>query len=193
MMNELWVLQFSLGLVSLLCFAMFALRLIRIFELQAEAYAVAKQATENFYILVDELLKDPETPEAIKTLLYDVLIIVTEDEIGQKACQRFMNMMTTEHEEPHADSNSLLNRELESLSSSRTDLYNKVLEALREGIYSVIYSHAYTLRSSRSMRVTMTMAKTTRRSQLVKTAETFEQYLTDLRPRFPDDGDTVAA
>jgi hypothetical protein len=146
--------------------------LINRLTFRGDLLAVASAATRKFYSQADELFTESNLPDDLKSVLYDVVLAVTKDDIGRLVCQDIMKA----DDRPHKDSG--LEASLRTLIRDHPGIASRFLDAVRLGMTSILYSHAYSMR-----RAAITIAKTTNdQSGLVRAAEALERKLGEIIP-----------
>jgi hypothetical protein len=139
---------------------------------RGDLLAVAGAATKKFYSQADELFTEPNLPNDLKSVLYDVLLAVTRDDIGKVVCRDIIK------EDDSVRRDSGLEASLDALIRDQPSIAAKFLDVMRLGMTSILYSHAYSM-----PRAAVTIAKTTNdQSGLVRAAEVLERKLGEIIP-----------
>ncbi len=157
-------------LVLFIGFVAAAYALIGRLTLRAEVLGVARSATEDLYAKADELLRDPTLPDDLKGVLYDVLLAVTNDELGKAA----FKAISEPNLQPSREFG--LKEALDALRQNNPTLADQFFDALRAGMASIVCSHAFS-----SRQITVTLARNvSERKHLVRTTEQVERRLGEI-------------
>jgi predicted transposase YbfD/YdcC len=142
---------------------------------RGDLLAVASAATKKFYSQADELFRDPNLPEDLKALLYDMLLAVTKDDVGKLVCQALVKV----DDRPRARRDGGLEASLKTLIREHPGVAAKFLDVVRLAVTSIVYSHAYPMR-----RAAIAVAKTAANDQsgLVRAVEALERKLGEAMP-----------
>lgn len=145
----------------------------RRFRQRAAIFRLAYDATASFYAQADELFKEPELPDTLKAVLYDVLLAVTKDDVGQIAFDAIS------YADAPPPAGSPLSEAVEELYTKHPVLAGRFFDALRSGIVSVVCSHAHSDHS-----ISATIVKAISSVEVVKKAELVERGLVKYRPAY---------
>jgi hypothetical protein len=146
MMIEMTFSNSDLHLVLTVAFASligFLLQSIRTTQKRSEHLHFAIMASEDFYDRAEILLKDPAMPEALRDVIYDIALAVTDERAGKKVMYLLIKFVA---EEKHKGRVSQPKKEylelLDELRRTRGDLYDTFHEALSASFAAIVFAHA---------------------------------------------------
>lgn len=158
--------------LAVLAIVLLAYLLINRLTFRGDLLAVASAATKRFYSQADELFREPDLPDDLKSVLYDVLLAVTKDDLGRLVCQDILRA----DDRPRRD--SALAASLKVLRRDHPAVAAKFFDVVRLGVSSILFSHGYSMRHA-----AITIAKTANdQSGLVRAAEALERTLDEIVP-----------
>jgi hypothetical protein len=170
--------QYSNWLIAAVLFVIISYDIINHWNARAYVYRVAQSATRDFYATADLLLAHPNVPETLKTVLYDLLVAVTDDKLGKRAFDIIMRVATEGTGSPSRHANSL-RAALGELRQQHPDLADQLIDAFRDGFWAIVCGHGHA-----DSKVTITGVRTTSHNDLlVKVAGVIEKQIDALKPR----------
>ena len=137
-------------------------------ERAAVIYQCAFEATKEFYVIAEEIMSDPATPETVSDMIYDMTFFVTEDKVGKAVYEHISEAFGSARKPKESG----VYKDFVALSKHRLDLYEKVGEALSIWIFCMAAVHGHS-----DLKVTRTMVGATDRPTLFSVAEKLLAWL----------------
>lgn len=156
--------------VVLACLAVmyFAHTAIGKLERDTEQLVAAREALQSFYEIADQVMVADELPEALKQVVYDLLLVTTHNEVGKKAYEILKEVMM---ERPKYDHGSVMQSALAELGKTRPDLAHQYSTALRMAFAALLLNYCHDDAS-----ITIEIV----RSEPLETAGRFERKIASL-------------
>ena len=134
---------------------------------RAQLLAVACAQTQKFYADVDNLFREPDLPDDLKSVLYDLLFAVTDDRKGRIAFKAIVGRPRN----PKPVANNWLADAVADLRKKDPELSNRFIDALRVGLSSLLATYATSIG-----RGPVEIVKTTNdQSELTRAAQRMER------------------